>query len=94
MIKLILATSVIALATGDLTGYTTPFGSLGITGLLAWYIIYDVKYTRPANEDRLERMAKSHEDKSLAMSTQFTDSLREERDMRKEILDTFKCNAE
>jgi hypothetical protein len=83
MIKGLLISSTLLLAATDVTGYTTPFGTMGITGLLAWYIIYDVRYTRPANEARLERM-----------STLFTDSLREERELRHKMLDKFQCKAE
>ena len=93
MVKLMFAATVATLAATDITGLTAPFGSLGITGLLAWYIIWDVKYTRPANEERLERMVLNSEAKHDQLAAQFTESLTEERNLRREMHEAFKCQA-
>lgn len=93
MIKLSALCAVAVLATTDTVGITPPWGSLGIAGVLAWYLYYDVRHTRPAerksHNEHVEQIIAASDRHNRAIVDDFRADLEAERQLRDSTAERF-----
>jgi hypothetical protein len=93
MLKVSALFAVVALASADIVGPTFPFGSLGVSAVLGWYLYYDTRHARPAERKdhnaHVEKIMQQSERHNREIVDDFRGDLEKERQSRDAMTESF-----